>query len=159
MNTADRSLVQLDSALRRRFDFLEIMPRRRMFKDLKVGNIEIGKLFNAMNDRISFLLDRDHQIGHSYFMPLIENPTLENLMSIFKNRIIPLLQEYFYDDYQNIKLVLNDDNGFISETIDSSYLYNLKDSTEGRNYLIRTPKTEDPYIRIYTDVNSLPENE
>lgn len=163
MNTADRSLVQLDTALRRRFDFEEMMPQPSLLADIKVGKIEIHKLLMAMNDRISVLLDRDHQIGHSYFMQLKREPTLECLSAIFKNKIIPLLQEYFYDDYNNIKLVLNDDNSFIAETNDSAYLYNLKKGEITNKYRIIPPgkgeSAEEQYIRIYTDITSSSENE
>jgi 5-methylcytosine-specific restriction protein B len=61
-----------------------------------------------MNQKISVLYDREHTIGHSYFLPLKSNPTIETLAQIFKDNIIPLLQEYFYDDYAKIRLVLGD---------------------------------------------------
>ena len=61
-----------------------------------------------MNQKISVLYDREHTIGHAYFMPLKNNPTVETLASIFKSAILPLLQEYFYEDYEKIRLVLGD---------------------------------------------------
>ena len=112
MNTADRSIALLDTALRRRFDFEEIMPDSSLLNKVKDKDIEMSKMLDAINKRIEILLDRDHQIGHSYFMSL-NNATdgeeaFEKLKSIFKNKIIPLLQEYFYDDYEKIRLVLGE---------------------------------------------------
>ena len=113
MNTADRSIALLDTALRRRFEFVEMMPDFEYLKDKKIsdsGNtIELGRLLESMNNRIEFLLDREHTIGHSYFMGV---ESIEDLHEVFKNKIIPLLQEYFYDDYAKIIAILND-NGMI----------------------------------------------
>ena len=114
MNTADRSIALMDTALRRRFSFEEMMPDPDKLKDITVNNIDIRLLLYAINRRIEVLLDREHRIGHAYFMPLKDDPSLEKLTEIFKDRIIPLLQEYFYDDYEKIDLVLNG-NGFIQK--------------------------------------------
>jgi len=117
MNTADRSIALLDTALRRRFNFEEMMPEyeKTDLKNLVVAKngkeIHIGKMLQKINDRIEYLYDRDHQIGHTYFMELNNidtNKQFEKLQSIFKNKVIPLLQEYFYDDWQKIRLVLGD---------------------------------------------------
>ena len=102
MNTADRSLVQLDAALRRRFRFEEMMPNPKLLG--VVDNVDLNKLLTAINDRICALIDREHQIGHSYFMNV---KTIGDLKDTFKYEIIPLLQEYFYEDYENILKVLN----------------------------------------------------
>lgn len=121
MNTADRSIALLDTALRRRFEFVEMMPDSEYLKDKKIsdsGNtIELGRLLESMNNRIEFLLDREHTIGHSYFMGV---ESIEDLREVFKNKIIPLLQEYFYDDYAKIIAVLND-NGMIKEKNKSQF--------------------------------------
>lgn len=112
MNTADRSISLIDTALRRRFQFIEMMPNPEIkeLKDLKVEDISISDMIKTINERIEFLYDREHQIGHSYFMRLSGdgNNTIDNLSNIFKNNILPLLQEYFYDDYEKIRLVLGD---------------------------------------------------
>lgn len=111
MNTADRSIALLDTALRRRFDFVEMPPRPELLEGLVIGGTEIdlAKMLKKMNDRIEFLLDREHTIGHAYFMgDFKEHPTLDGLADIFRNRIVPLLQEYFFDDYLKIRLVLGD---------------------------------------------------
>ncbi|MGD0754509.1 MAG: AAA family ATPase [Bacteroidales bacterium] len=107
MNTADRSIEALDTALRRRFSFETILPDSGLIEDN--GNlkselgIDLALLMDTINKRVEKLLDRDHQIGHSYFMSV---KTLENLKEIFRHNIIPLLQEYFFGDYGKIGLVL-----------------------------------------------------
>lgn len=108
MNTADRSLAGLDIALRRRFSFVEMPPRPELLDNIIVKGVNIGELLQVMNERIELLLDRDHCLGHAYFMPLIKTQSLSVLGSIFRNKIIPLLQEYFFEDWQRIHWVLND---------------------------------------------------
>ena len=111
MNTADRSIALMDTALRRRFHFEEMMPNPELLKDLKVGEIDIKSLLETINKRIEYLYDRDHTIGHAYFMSLKDEKTTDKkaeLDNIFRNKIIPLLQEYFYDDWEKIQIVLGD---------------------------------------------------
>lgn len=110
MNTADRSIALLDTALRRRFEFREIMPQPELLSRHIINvegdtDIELEKLLEAMNERILFLYDRDHQIGHSYFFDI---KTYEDLEKVFLYKIIPLLQEYFYDDWEKIQMVFSD---------------------------------------------------
>ena len=111
MNTADRSVEALDTALRRRFEFKEILPKPSLL-ELEIGGISLKELLETINKRIEILLDRDHTIGHSYFIKLKENDII-GLKNAFKNNIIPLLQEYFYGDYEKIGLVLG--KGFFNE--------------------------------------------
>lgn len=112
MNTADKSLAQLDLALRRRFEFVEVMPDASLLEDVTVHGVSIQDLLQTINDRIEVLLDRDHLIGHSYFWPLKsakdEKVRIHLLADIFKKRVIPLLQEYFFADWEKIGWVLND---------------------------------------------------
>ena len=108
MNTADRSIATIDTALRRRFRFQEMMPDAEVLKDVRVGDVSVSEMLVRMNQRISVLYDREHTIGHAYFMPLKENPKIEQLAEIFEHDILPLLQEYFYEDYEKIRLVLGD---------------------------------------------------
>jgi 5-methylcytosine-specific restriction protein B len=112
MNTADRSIALLDTALRRRFGFVEMLPNSNLLAGVVVEtddiSIDIQKLLNKLNERITVLLDREHTIGHSFFLPLKDTPTFRELARIFENKILPLLQEYFYDDYEKIQLVLGD---------------------------------------------------
>ncbi len=138
MNTADRSIALMDNALRRRFQFEEMMPNvallsndgkpiinfnsdEKQESDLIINAINIRLLLKKINERIEFLYDRDHTIGHSFFMglkdiqadeaekgKLRETKQFEELCNIFSNKIIPLLQEYFYDDWEKIQIVLGD---------------------------------------------------
>ncbi|SIO67998.1 5-methylcytosine-specific restriction enzyme B [Burkholderia sp. GAS332] len=110
MNTADRSLAGLDIALRRRFCFKEMPPRPDLLNEVDVAGVNIGQMLAIMNERIELLLDRDHLLGHAYFMPLAMEGgnTMETLAGIFKNQVLPLLQEYFFEDWERIVWVLND---------------------------------------------------
>lgn len=110
MNTADRSIATIDTALRRRFRFREMQPDPKVLEGVSVEDISIKELLERMNKKITVLYDREHTIGHGYFMPLKDNPAIEQLADIFENQIIPLLQAYFYDDYEKIRLVLGDNN-------------------------------------------------
>ena len=117
MNTADRSVEALDTALRRRFSFLELNPDPEHLSqiDYACQGVDLSKLLTAINSRIEKLLDKDYCIGHSYFMKINDrtNPVAD-LRFIFKNKILPLLQEYFYGDWGKIMLVLGD--GFVTKT-------------------------------------------
>lgn len=127
MNTADRSLALLDTALRRRFDFIPLLPDTRAEKEpgephsaplagllvpTDTGDIDVRLMLERINERIEALYDRDHCIGHAYFTPLVditdEAARFSKLTEIFKSRIIPLLEEYFFEDWRKIRLVLGD---------------------------------------------------
>ena len=110
MNTADRSVEALDTALRRRFSFVEMMPEYESLNKIQFDDFHLGELLKTINSRIEALLDRDHTIGHSYFINIKPNDT-EALKEAFANKIIPLLQEYFYHDYEKIALILGE--GFV----------------------------------------------
>ncbi|WP_128548520.1 McrB family protein [Larkinella soli] len=103
MNTADRSIALLDVALRRRFHFREVLPNPALLPT--VDGVDLGALLHILNERIEYLYDRDHQIGHAYLMGVASH---EALCDAFLDRIIPLLQEYFYNDWRKIQLVLAD---------------------------------------------------
>ena len=105
MNTADRSIALMDTALRRRFEFVEMMPEYDELNKINIEDINIGEMLKTINERIEYLYDRDHTIGHAYFLGVSNMSSLEN---VFKNKILPLLQEYFYDDWEKIRLVLGD---------------------------------------------------
>lgn len=108
MNTADRSIAAIDTALRRRFSFVEMPPKPEVVQNVNVEGISVLKLLEKINERIEALYDREHTIGHAYFTPLLKEQSLNKLADIFKNKIIPLLQEYFYEDYEKIRLVVAD---------------------------------------------------
>lgn len=108
MNTADRSLAGLDVALRRRFEFVEVMPDPSLLAGVTVEGVPIDELLTTMNQRIEVLMGRDYMLGHAYFLGLRETPTIAALAAVFRDKVLPLLQEYFYDDWQKIAWVLND---------------------------------------------------
>lgn len=115
MNTADASIAKLDIALRRRFEFIEMKPNPKLLTDTKteegkpivVEGINLTSLLTAMNKRIEVLYDREHMVGHSFFMKLSNESTIKDLGEVFKKNIIPLLQEYFFDDWGRIHTVLD----------------------------------------------------
>jgi len=134
MNTADRSVEALDTALRRRFEFEEMLPDSSLLSNIRCEGIDFERLLNTINGRIEKLLDKDHQIGHSYFMNSNNTLSITDLRGIFKNKIMPLLQEYFYGDFGKIGLVLG--NSFIKEnkekTIFSKFTYDDHDLIDER---------------------------
>lgn len=164
MNTADRSIALMDTALRRRFEFVEMMPQPELLEKIKITEnetntkIELKKMLEKINERIEYLYDRDHTIGHAYFINVSDMKTLAN---IFKNKILPLLQEYFYDDWEKIRLILGDnqkdeDLQFIKvkknmakeklfggkiDDIDDKILYDINDQ--------KTFNNPQSYIKIY----------
>ena len=155
MNTADRSIALLDTALRRRFDFVEMMPDPEHTGISKnVEGVNCQELLKKINERIRILHDRDHQIGHTYFLN-IEN--IDSLAKTFKNKIIPLLQEYFYDNWEKIDLVLNK-NGFIREISVDKNLFQDTDivDSERKFYELLPEDGEywtkpEAYKQIYTE--------
>jgi len=105
MNTADRSIALLDTALRRRFHFEELMPNPDVLSVDLINGVSVKQLLAVMNQRIAYLFDRDHTIGHAYFAGIQSFGELE---SRFLHKIIPLLQEYFFDDWSKIQLIFRD---------------------------------------------------
>jgi len=145
MNTADRSVEALDTALRRRFTFKEIMPNAKIIKFEGKNNgvikaekdIDLAELMIKINERIEVLIDRDHTIGHSYFMDV---DSTKQLKLVFKDKIIPLLQEYFYGDYGKIGLVLG--KGFVEfkkkkENLFANFNYERKDELNNGFYILK----------------------
>lgn len=173
MNTADRSIALMDTALRRRFSFIEKMPQPNLLNDVSVEqngvSVNVGEMLDTINKRIEFLFDREHTIGHAFFMKLKKNNDISILADIFKRSVVPLLQEYFYEDYEKIQLVLGD-NGkaedkykFIkNETVIPTSLF------RGRSRMEKSEKYEindsafqwiDSYIGILNPTASNDENQ
>ncbi len=159
MNTADRSLAHIDTALRRRFTFKELMPRSDLLGEIELDEqvVNLKRLLDSMNERIEAIFDREHQIGHAYFIP--EKDTELDLPEVFRNRIIPLLTEYFFDDWSKVRAVLGDDRcsdkrelQFISahEVQDGVVLPNIG-ARNKRIYRINESafKSADAYVKVY----------
>ncbi len=133
MNTADRSIALLDLALRRRFSFVELMPDPSLLGPVGVVNLEL--VLTKLNERVSLLLDRDHQIGHSYFLGLKDN---DDLHFAWYNRVVPLLQEYFYNDGERLYAVMGED--FLSKVPTTNVPSDLSEiiDTEATRYELKT---------------------
>jgi 5-methylcytosine-specific restriction protein B len=121
MNTADRSIALLDTALRRRFDFVEVMPEPLRLQGKVINGVDLMQLLSALNDRVEVLYDRDHTIGHAYFMSV---QTLDDLDAVFRRKVLPLLQEYFFENWSKVRRALNDlgEGNFIRKELKSAVL-------------------------------------
>lgn len=177
MNTADRSVEALDTALRRRFYFEEMPPKPELIRTegqlkeengiIKIENytIDLSKLLQLINDRVEILLDKDHFIGHSFFMNV---DGVESFKNTFDKQIIPLLQEYFYGDFGKISLVLGE--GFckgekvknISNKFAKASNYDVSVFSEKINYRITNVSSMSDVVfvdAIKTLLNQKPEGD
>ena len=154
MNTADRSIALMDTALRRRFEFVEMMPEYDTLNKTIIEGINVGEILKTINERIEYLYDRDHTIGHAYFINVSDLKTLAN---VFKNKILPLLQEYFYDDWEKIRLVLGDSQ-FIKEKKPAKVLFKSGTDYINDKILYEIDKEafydEQNYLKIYNLTSS-----
>ena len=154
MNTADRSIALMDTALRRRFEFVEMMPEYDTLNETIIEGINVGEMLKTINERIEYLYDRDHTIGHAYFIDVSDLKTLAN---IFKNKILPLLQEYFCDDWEKIRLVLGDSQ-FIKEKKSANALFKSGTDYINDKILYEIDKEafydEQNYLKIYNSTSS-----
>ncbi len=158
MNTADKSIEALDAALRRRFSFKEFSPKPDLLES--INGIDLKQLLEAINKRIEVLLDKDHLIGHSYFLKI---KNFEDLRSTFEEEIIPLLEEYFFNDRSKIKMILGP--AFVKEEKieikkDAKSLFfkidndENEDDYENYTYTITIPKDSEDYKSIYDEKDS-----
>jgi 5-methylcytosine-specific restriction protein B len=140
MNSADKSITSIDTALRRRFNFIEVPPSPILLKDINHQNstISLSNILHTLNERIEYLLDRDHLIGHSYFMNV---SNWNDLCQIFHQNIIPTLQDYFFNDWKKVAMVLGDTPGF--------------KKTENENFII--PKNK-KYSDLFLDDDDSEDN-
>ena len=169
MNTADRSVEALDAALRRRFSFEEMPPKSDLINTEgklsetkgileldEFDDINLPLLLNKINERLEKLLDKDHQIGHSYFINVED---LNGLKLAFQNKIIPLLQEYFFGDYGKIGLVLG--KGFVEKQETNENIFadftdaDANDFSEKPIFKIKRLASDDNFINA---INSLLNN-
>ena len=150
MNTSDRSIASIDIALRRRFKFVEMMPRPELVADF---GCSFQSIFEKLNTRIKILLDRDHQIGHSYFINTkYANADVNILKEIWFSEIIPLLNEYFYCDWEKLKLVIP---GFIKKI---NIPEELKNDCEDSMYEFKTPNEVKDFVGALTQDKFKQEN-
>jgi len=141
MNTADRSVEALDTALRRRFSFVEMQPNPEVLSNSNYQDVDLKRLLETINQRIEVLINKDHQIGHSYFIG-IQN--LDDLKCVFKDKIIPLLEEYFYGDFGKIGLVLG-----------GSFIYQEENTAKfPKNFTYENDFLEDKKVYRFTPFES-----
>lgn len=152
MNTADRSIALMDTALRRRFEFVELMPDPALLADVDVEGVDVAEMLRVMNARIELLYDREHTLGHAYLMDLRDEPSIERLAKAFETRLIPLLQEYFFDDYGKIRSVLGAAADSFIEVSEGSEVFWGGDADEYdrlRSYrVLPAPREAGPYKLI-----------
>ncbi|MEH7474539.1 AAA family ATPase, partial [Priestia megaterium] len=160
MNTADRSIALMDTALRRRFNFIEYTPDSSLLSE-DVEGVNVSEFLMALNERINFLYDQDHLIGHAYFMK--PDLTFKDLISIMKFKVLPLLQEYFYEDWEKIEMIL----GGAGKLGDSSFFLNKsekdplkifgnllgRDFDKQYQYHVVDEPIKEAFIRLYTDTD------
>ena len=167
MNTADRSVEALDTALRRRFTFKETMPdtslitqevcRERWGDDWELEELDLGELLSTINNRLMRLLDRDHTVGHAFFMSVRD---LDGLSAVFADKVIPLLQEFFYGDWSRIGLVLGEkfvrEDKVVGLTGFAPFDADIGDIDDRRLYSITPEASWDlaAFISIYASVGT-----
>ena len=144
MNTADRSIQLLDTALRRRFEFVEMMPEPDHQKMGQIEGLNLRRLLRTINDRIAVLLDREHQIGHTYLLNLED---VETLGDRFRKQIFPLLQEYFFDDWSKIEAVLGG-APFVRSSSAANDFGNLDMTDEERTIFERLPDSDPSWTSV-----------
>ncbi|OQX07127.1 MAG: hypothetical protein BWK73_28925 [Thiothrix lacustris] len=156
-NTADRSLALMDTALRRRFHFEEMMPRPELLAEIDVEGVDIQRLLKRMNARITALYDREHTLGHAFFMPLREEPTLAKLREVFERQILPLLQEYFFEDWNKIRLIVGKDLIMEEAVEDDLFDENPDGLVNPKTYRIHHAALDkaETYTRIYDNAAKL----
>ena len=148
MNTADRSIALLDTALRRRFDFEELPPKPELLKEAaERSEIDLPKVLSAMNERLEWYLGRDHLIGHAWLMDARSKDDVDRIM---RHRIVPLLGEWFHDDWRKVQSVLGDGDDFVaSETLTKPPGEHEDTGDERRSWKVKEPPYDEAaYVRL-----------
>ena len=147
MNTADRSIALIDTALRRRFQFEEMSPDPEQLEDAKSRTeIDLPRVLRTMNERLEYLVDRDHLIGHAWFMAAESREDVDDIM---RHRIIPLIAEYFYDDWSKVRAVLGGGDHFVKgEKLKKPPALNDGPGDDRYRWTVQNPFPEDAYERL-----------
>ena len=153
MNTADRSIALIDTALRRRFQFEEMAPKPERLGT--VDDIDLADVLKTINERLEYLYDRDHLIGHAW---LINARTKADVDDIFRRKIIPLVAEYFYDDWRKVRAVLGNTDDFVrGERLAPPPGLNEEDVEERFRWTVRDDFAQDAYRRLISGQSTSPE--
>ena len=136
MNTADRSVEALDTALRRRFSFQEMLPKHKLLKPIKFKDYEISLsvILEIVNKRIEVLIDRDHLLGHASLMKVTN---LSGLRTVFRDKFLPQLQEYFFGNYEKIAMIIGEDFFIPNNSSKIKFLVNTTNDFDKKIYHIK----------------------
>ena len=152
MNTADRSIALIDTALRRRFEFDEIAPKPELLK--VVERINLPDVLEAINERLEYLIDRDHLIGHAWLMNAGTKAEVDRIM---RRKIIPLIAEYFYDDWRKVRAVLGNTDHFVrSRRLARPPGLDELDADERYRWTVREEFADDAYNSLVSGQSSAP---
>jgi len=153
MNTADRSIALLDTALRRRFVFEEKPPDPELLQEARTTTgLDLPAVLRAMNDRLEYLIDRDHAIGHAWFM---NARTREDVDAVMRRKIIPLIAEYFYDDWSKVRAVLGGTDHFVEKKRLPMPPGLEKGANEARSrWTVRDRFVDDAYVHLVSSAAS-----
>ena len=152
MNTADRSIALIDTALRRRFEFDEIAPKPELLK--VVERINLPDVLEAINERLEYLIDRDHLIGHAWLMNAGTKGEVDRIM---RRKIIPLIAEYFYDDWRKVRAVLGNTDHFVrSRRLARPPGLDEVDMDERHRWTVREKFSDDAYDSLVSGRSSAP---
>ena len=147
MNTADRSIALIDTALRRRFEFEEMAPRPDLLD--VVEGIDLPKVLTTLNERLEYFIDRDHLIGHAWLMKM-KAKNKDDVDRVMRRKLIPLIAEYFYDDWRKVRAVLGNTDDFVSrERLTRPPGLDDHDADERFRWTVKEPPyTESAYERL-----------
>ena len=152
MNTADRSIALIDTALRRRFEFDEMAPEPKLLK--VVDGIDLREVLKVINDRLEYLIDRDHLIGHAWLMNAGTRAEVDRIM---RRKIIPLIAEYFYEDWRKVRAVLGNTNDFVgSETLEPPPGLDEVDTDERYSWDVQDEFSDNAYRHLVSGQSSTP---